>query len=350
MWQVENRTPFAAERGWVRDMDGAEIWLVALKCTFDIHPDGSTAVSDEQPAVLRTPEYFGEPGKGSLKYETDLVLSKATTDIYVVGHAYAPGANPVTHLDVGFRVGTVQKLLRVFGDRTWEGFSPTEPTAFLTMPLVYERAFGGVDARSKTPERDWDWRNPVGAGFAGSRENLQGSRVANIEYPDELINSWSDRPRPAAFGPIASHWQPRASFAGTYGEKWMKERKPLLPEDFDHRFFQAVPADQQAPSFLQGGEPAALHNLTPGGMLRFQLPRVLPSFETRFSDGTLERHENCKLHSVILEPDYPRVSLVWHTALPCHFKVQKLLSTVVTVEENVGAARGAIQEHAMEPA
>ena len=31
MWQVDNRTPFAAERGWVRDRNGAEIWLVAVK-------------------------------------------------------------------------------------------------------------------------------------------------------------------------------------------------------------------------------------------------------------------------------------------------------------------------------
>ena len=43
MWQIDNRTPFAAERGWVRDRDGAEVWLVAVKCTFDILPDGTTA-------------------------------------------------------------------------------------------------------------------------------------------------------------------------------------------------------------------------------------------------------------------------------------------------------------------
>jgi hypothetical protein len=337
MWQVENRTPFAAERGWVRDRNGAEIWLVALKCTFDVHPDGSTTVCGEQPAVLRAPEYYGEPGQGSLKYESDLVLTKTTTDISVVGHAYAPNATPVTRLDVGFRVGAVQKLLRVFGDRTWEAFGPSAPKEFLKMPLVYERAYGGVDPRSKTPERDWEWRNPVGTGFAVSRENVQGSRVANIEYPDEAISSWSDRPRPAAFGPIAGHWQTRAGFTGTYDEKWMKERQPLLPEDFDDRFFQTVPADQQAPSFLRGGEPVTLLQLTPGGTLRFQLPRVLPRFETRFSDDTRELHEDCKLHSVILEPDYPRVSLVWHSALPCHLKVQKLLSTMVTVEETAGA-------------
>jgi hypothetical protein len=38
---------------------------------------------------------------------------------------------------------------------------------------------------------------------------------------------------------------------------------------------------------------------------------------------------------VILEPDYPRVSLVWHTALPCHFKPNKLERTIVTLKHNL---------------
>ena len=90
MWTVDNRTPFAAERAWVRDRSGAEVWLVAVKCTFDIRPDGTTVVSDGQPPVLRVAEYFGEPGKSSIKYENDLVLTKRTTDIIVVGHSHKP--------------------------------------------------------------------------------------------------------------------------------------------------------------------------------------------------------------------------------------------------------------------
>jgi len=67
MWQVDNRTPFAAERAWVRDRNGAEVWLVAVKCTFTIEPDGTTAVAEEQPPVRRIPEHHGEPGRSSLK-------------------------------------------------------------------------------------------------------------------------------------------------------------------------------------------------------------------------------------------------------------------------------------------
>lgn len=335
MWQVDNRTPFAAERGWVRDRDGAEIWLVAVKATFDIKPDGSTEVAKEQPPALRVAEHHGEPGKSSIKYEADLILTKKTTDVLVVGHAYAPGGNAVTDTEVGFRVGPVQKILRVYGDRVWEAPGASAPKRFAKMPLLYERAFGGVDHKSPTPEKDWEWRNPVGTGFAMSGANAHHMMLPNIEDPKSLIGVWGDKPPPAGFGAIAAHWQPRVSLAGTYGDHWMKTRQPLLAEDMDDRFYQAAPVDQQTPEFLRGGEPVVLFHLTPNGSLKFFLPKLRLGFETRFYDGSREVHKNRKLHTVILEPDFPRVSLVWHTALPCHFKVQKLERTIVTLKNDI---------------
>jgi hypothetical protein len=338
MWQVDNRTPFAAERAWIRDRNGAEVWLVALKCTFDINPDGTTTISAEQPPVLRVPEYHGEPGRSSIKYEADLVLTKPTSDVLVVGHAHAPAGRPVTQLEAGFRIGPLQKSLRISGDRFWGSVGPSAPESFVSMPLVYERAFGGVDLKSAHPERDWEWRNPVGTGFAVARDNLTGTALPNIEYPNDMVNGWKDRPRPAGFGAIAAHWQPRVAFAGTYGDTWMAERQPLLPDDFDDRFFQCAPQDQQSPGFLRGGEPVTLHHLSPFGELRFTLPKVFVGFETRFYGGGREIHQNRRLHSVILEPDFPRVSLVWHSALPCHVKVQRLDRTVLTLKTPLDGA------------
>ncbi|MEX8519913.1 MAG: DUF2169 domain-containing protein [Leptothrix sp. (in: b-proteobacteria)] len=348
MWQIDNRTPFAAERGWVRDRDGAEIWLVAVKATFDILPDGNTQVTKEQQPVLRLPEHFGELGKSSIKYDADLVLTKKTTDVIVVGHAYAPPGMSVTHADVGFKVGPVQKILRVFGDRRWKGSSMTAPEPFLKMPIVYERSFGGVATASKTPETDWEWCNPVGTGFAVSSRNAAGLALPNIENPKDLIGSWSNRPSPAGFGAIASHWQPRVSFAGTYDEHWMKTRQPLLAEDLDDRYFQCAPLDQQAPQWLRGGEPVVLLKLTPGQDLRFTLPKLYFGFETRFYDGSRETHQNKQLHTVILEPDFPRVSLVWHSALPCHFKVQKLERTVITLKTDLNTGQPLVDDDELE--
>jgi hypothetical protein len=113
--------------------------------------------------------------------------------------------------------------------------------------------------------------------------------------------------------------------AGTCDAKWAANRAPLLPEDFDDRFYQCAPRDQQTAQFLKGGEEVHLINLTPGGSLAFRLPRVMLGFETFFGGEPVRHRAN--LHTVILEPDVPRVLMVWHTALPCHPKVTKLLKT-----------------------
>jgi hypothetical protein len=284
--------------------------------------------------VLRLPEHHGEPGKSSIKYDADLVLTKRSTDIVVIGHAYAPPNTTVTHTDVGFKVGPLQKLLRATGDRSWTGSGPTAPQPFQKMALVYERAYGGVDPKSDHPDTDFDGRNPVGTGFVVTADHAAGGRLPNIEDPRMPYTRWNDRPEPAGFGVIASHWQPRVGWAGTYGEHWMKTRQPLLAEDLDDRYFQSAPADQQTQEFLRGGEPVILHRLTPSGRLQFVLPKLYFGFETSYYDGSRELHRNRQLHTVILEPDFPRVSLVWHSALPCHFKVQKLEKTVISLKED----------------
>ena len=61
---------------------------------------------------------------------------------------------------------------------------------------------------------------------------------------------------------------------------------------------------------------------------------------TRFTSGEVLRHR-AKLHTVILEPDVPRVLMVWHTHLPCHPKVLKLRRTTITQKQVLGPGGGA---------
>ncbi|MGE5152641.1 MAG: DUF2169 domain-containing protein [Bdellovibrio bacteriovorus] len=337
MWQLDNRTPFAAERTWVRDRDGAEIWLVAVRCAFDIAPDGTTTPSDPQAPVVSIPEPADpkDPAAG-IKLDSDLVRTKVTTDVLLHGQAHAPGGRPVTELDVGFRVGPVFKRLRVIGDRLWRGGSPTLAEPFVRMPLVWTRAFGGYDPASRSgPNPRWDIRNPAGTGFALSAASAEGLNLPNIESLDRPIRHWSDRPEPVGTGPIPAHWEPRAQLAGTYDARWEAERFPLLPLDFDNRHYQCAPRDQQAPRFLTGGEPVVLINLTPSGELKLNLPRIRLGLETFFYTGERRRHDPPRLHSVILEPDLPRVSLVWHSALPCHPLTTRLKHTRIDLKQDL---------------
>jgi hypothetical protein len=318
MWMLKNQTPFAAERNWVLDKNAAKSWVVVVKATFDILPDGSTKIADKQEEPLYGEEYSGVPGESSVLYDVDLAGPKTRTDIVLNGHAYAPKGKPATSVTVTMKVHKLTKQLVVWGDRQWGrlGLSMTSPQPFEKMPIVYERAFGGWD---KVPEKITNQRleprNPIGAGFAIRPEHLANKPLPNIEHPKHLISSWNDRPPPAGFGVIASYWHPRLKYGGTYDDKWIKERLPLLAEDFDERYFQSAPEDQQTPGFLRGGENVELFNLSPNGQLNFCLPKIHLGFQTRFGSDRIDHIAN--LHTVILEPDSPRVIIVWHTSLSC---------------------------------
>jgi hypothetical protein len=333
MWALENRTPFAAGRGWARDRDGAEVWIVVVKGTFHIERGGALRVVSREPGVAVAPRFRGDPQTTSLVTDAEITLRKPATDILLHGHAYAPAGRPVPQLDACMRVGALVKALHVSGDRHWRvallGMKPGPPEPFQRMPIVYERAFGGRDPGE--PDKHWDPRNPVGRGYALHPDRLAGRPLPNIENPADLIGSPRHHPAPAGFGPIPCHWEPRVKLGGTCDKKWEEERQPLVPEDFDDRFFQSAPADQQVPGHLRGGELVKLFNLTPDLALQFRLPRITLGFETFFADESV-RHQ-ARIHALVLEPDVPRFQIVWQTQLPCHSKVVHLRKTRILVKQ-----------------
>ncbi len=334
MWHLENRTPYAAERTWVQDPDGTKRWVVVVKATFDIHESGRLTLADEQLPPLAVPEYHGVDGASSLRYEADLVPPKPGTDVVLRGHAHAPRGRAATSLAVALGVGSRRKVLQVTGDRVYRRtllgtIVPSAPAPFVRMPIVYERAYGGHDSTPADPARRALFApNPVGTGHVAERTALLGRPVANIETPGVALGHLGA----AGFGAICSHWSPRRELAGTYDDRWLATRKPLLPEDFDPRFHMCAPLDQQHVPHLRGGVPIELVNLTPSGVLRFCLPKVWLVFRTRFGLRRREhqREHRAKLHTVIVEPDFPRVLMVWHTSLACHHEADDLEDTTLS--------------------
>ncbi len=337
MWTVTNNTPFAADRTLVCDANGAMVWVVVVKATFMINSDGSTVAAVQQTEVCVKPVYRGEPESSSLVYDIDFVHTKPSTDIILNGHAYAPNGKPAFEIDATMQVAGVTKTVRAIGDRIWEksvaGLKTSHPQPFMKLPIVYERAYGGIDELSVGgPNPAFERRNPVGIGYAKNPDRLVGKPVPNIENPESLLSGTRLKAQPTGFGAIGRHWVPRVEWAGTYDEKWEKERLPLLPRDFDERFYQCAPPDQQTAQYLKGGEPVGLLNLTPEGPLRFNLPRIWLSFRTRIASETIDHHAN--LHTVILEPDVPQVIMVWHASVPCHGKDTKIEGTTVELKES----------------
>ena len=314
MWALNNRTPYAAERTWIRDKTGAHHWIVAVKASFDIQPGGKVELAEEQDPCLLAPEYFGEPGKSSVRYEADVVPPKPTTDILVEANAYAPRGRPTSSVPVTLEVGNVRKTIIVHGQRVYyKGTDGRVTTSagvpFVTRPIRYEEAYGGSDLTDPDPRQQrFDSRNPVGKGVSRDPTRLINQPAHTVEYPD----GDPAKRGPAGFGPIAGYWSPRREHAGTYDDQWANTKKPLLPDDFDDRFHLAAPEDQRASRHLHGGEIVCLTNVTTTGALVIELPKIFLAFSTRF--GRRREEHRSRLGTVILEPE-SKVRLVWQTSL-----------------------------------
>ncbi|MCK6524778.1 DUF2169 domain-containing protein [Myxococcota bacterium] len=311
MWALDNRTPYAAERTWVRDRDGAHQWIVVVKGTWLIADDGALTLADEQLPPLYAAEYNGEPGRSSIRYEADLLGMKPGTDVTLLGSAHAPGGRAATSVEVGLQVGPINKRLMVFGPRVYErglvGVSPGPAEPFLAQPIRWELAWGGTDDRDPDPsQHSQEPLNPVGRGRCADRAALLGTPAHQLEPLDGTQ-------APIGLGPIGPHWSPRLGFAGTYDDPWFARRRPLLPEDFDARFFMCAPPDQQVIGHLHGGEPVELRHLHPVPKLRFGLPKHWFVFSSRLGRRDIEHR--ARLVSVVIEPDERRLQVVWQTSL-----------------------------------
>jgi hypothetical protein len=335
MLQLNNTTPFEAAIMLLPDAEGIDTIFAVVKATFDV---GETlTVAEPQVPVVLADKHHGDPAATSIRVPSDVCLRKPATDVLLVGSACAPDGRPTWQSDVSLAAGPVSKTVRVFGDRVWEsgpaGTTMTWVAPFERMPLTWERAYGGADQTDKGPAADP--RNPVGAGFRvrGSARPVAGSRLPNIEDPAALISSPTDAPAPAGFAAVAPHWEPRKSYAGTYDAAWQQHRAPYLPIDFDPRFFQLAPPGLTVPGYLRGGEVIDVRGATPSGRLRFALPACSVQVTYRLSSGVQE--SPVVLDTVIVEPDAPRVVLVWRASLRCDKKALKVdeVKTTVASEE-----------------
>lgn len=341
MWILANQTPFAALEGWTRDEDGHEIWLVAIKASFEIGLDGKQTPLANQVPVNRPPIFAADPNE--LLDETDFNLEKKHTDILIEGHAYTANGRPDTQTVTRVKVADIDKSVDVVGDRVLipgpisVGMSRPEP--FVKMPITWRRAYGGTDNEASRP--DWEQRNPVGTGFAVDSARLIGKTAPNFEYTGAPFRG-PNNGKPAGFGPVGRHWLPRIKHAGSYGDEWERTRDPLLPRDFNRAYYQCAPEDQQTKSPLQGYELVQLGNFTPDGFLQFLLPRITFDIVTEFYKGPDHRHEPPPIHTLRLQPDKRQFSITWLSALPCPFE-ERLKVTTVRLRRRVGVSSAAIR-------
>jgi hypothetical protein len=289
--------------------------LIVAAATFVLPPNSGAApiLLDEQPMPPLADAYHGDPACSSLRVEGQSAYTRSGTDIHLRGHAWAPRGRPSTQTELAIRVGPCVQHAVVFGERVWvRSFGEVRaspPVPFERIPILWERSFGGTPRFSSARSRAVSDRNPVGRGLFDDGAEAADQPLPNFEDPSACITSLGDRPNPRGFGPIAKHWQPRRSFAGTYDQRWLDTRAPLWPKDMDERLFCAAAPGLCATPHLRGGEPVELLGVHPDGPLRFELPSLSLLANFNFADH-LERRV-LTLDVVDIDTDAWRLCMIW---------------------------------------
>lgn len=319
MLEIANRTPFAVQLYSALDKDCYDYAVIVIKALCHIVDKAPLQLIPDKATIYPADKYFGKPQSTSVEYASDLVRTKLLTDIVVNGCAYAPHTN-CSSLDIGIQIANKRIIRRVFGNRFWvkslSGWQMTQPQPFEVMSLTYEHAFGGSHFDANQQLVDSFSYNPVGKGYTSvlTNEPYEGQPLPNVELPQHLIGHWNDQPQPAALGFLGSDWQDRKIYQGTYDQAWQRNRAPLLPEDFDERFFNAAPRDLQVPH-LRGGEYLQLIRLTQSGDLSFQIPQW--QVKTCFIAKGNAFDIFPVLDTVVIEPEKMQAQLTWRASVKC---------------------------------
>jgi hypothetical protein len=359
-------------------VDGQRRIGLLLKRTYTFQDGGGCDVSGEDE---QEPISFGEvtyedldpPRVAPVQADNDTFAFRPKTDLVVQANAYTY-FNGVSMTQVSVRIGVFERSIRVYGDRRLRrgvsgGLTFDLPEPFDSIPVRYDRAYGGVDAvalrRRPAPlmlqelaeimprlpiDTDTPFhyaRNPCGRGFLidSDDESLAAAQVPNLEFsfepilPERLavgsIHGWVDAPLPACMDWQSAGWFPRFGYLGG----------ALFPPDYRGRLREVdlgwasaditaippattTPGEPLRPEFLQGasagmsvdfrvpGQLAELRNLHPVyPFCTFRLPEETPQARMELGLGNwiaLEPH----LNAVVIRPDEDQVVMIWCASVP----------------------------------
>lgn len=329
-----NATRMTAGYNMGLEPSGRELLVIVIKGTFVLPKPGEPArLHGEQLPLIMADSFTGEPGFSAPVHEMDFAPRKGACDVLLTGHARAPAGREVTRLRAGLRVGSIEKVFDVVGDRVWEagltGISVSPPQSFTEMPVTYDRAFGGSDRNSKDESaHDAYLPNPVGRGWHKHLKNawVDGTSLPNIEEIGKGASFPSDNCRPIALGPLGRAWPQRARYAGTYDQEWLDNVFPFLPKDFDERYYQAAPEDQQLP-LPKGPLQVVLSGFTAEGARQFTLPHLQVPVHVVPKRGERE-NLTATLDTIVFEPDFGRFTMSWRIARPLKKSMHEISQVV----------------------
>jgi uncharacterized protein YjbI with pentapeptide repeats len=312
--------------------------MVFAKGTFDPAAGDPAPFAAEQIPV--TGEVFvDDDAQNAQRVPTDFALLKPKGECFVIGKAWAPGGRPASMVAGSFRIGPVEKSFAVVGDREWRGGlmkTISEPIPFVSMELSADRAFGGPGYAP----------NPFGK---GAKEVDGKILLPNLEQPRDFVRGQSTRPDPILLGPQPMLHADRHRYAGTYDERYMRERWPWLPHDFDWRFFMEAHASQQLrEGYWRGDERVEINGLHPTiPMIKSRLPAIVPRVFVQLTRGGAVSFEEVplKLDTVIWDGDIAKLVCVWRGLIEVASDTLDEVQYIHVAHERLSGPHGKPAEH-----
>jgi hypothetical protein len=310
--RLDNQTPLQALAFRQFAPDGSLDCVVSVRGSFVHKQDAELALAPEQEPFQYEDAYEGDPHSTVLLRQSDLAPEKPGTDVTFLGSTFAPNRKPAEKWTAAIRIGKrVHKRLSVTGPRQWlpqtklawsgllarspkrliTGWVLSEPAPATEVALSWTRSFGGIVPGNQLDDTPADVHreNPLGPGLLDPRygDPEIPAPAHQLDDPDDPITDWNRHDaHPHGFGLLSPWWRQRQRFAGSYDEAWLEGRHPLLPEDFDARFWQCAHPDLIATPHLTGDEDYTLTNLHPQlAEARGQLPGATLGVHCEGGDG-----------------------------------------------------------------
>jgi hypothetical protein len=291
---------------------------VVLKASYEVAADGSAQLVAEQ---LPVNEADAVTPLGGI--DADVTPIKDGIDLALMGHAHAPDGRATPRMDVSLSLGDVQRSIAVFGARVWEssasGLRPSAPQPFVTMPLTYAHAFGGLCSAGEL-EAAYD-ANPEGKGFIHLEKDARGSLLPNLEESDQLIKRWDDHPLPAGFAPLPRQSTLRlARGADVDLEAGVTQVKPAL---FSWCHPRMRLAQYPAAQWLH------VRGMCPEGDWRVRVPELYGTVTVRLGECTQQLA--LRPDSLCAFPGYSRLFVLARVAFLYQFTARQLRSVTLNL-------------------
>ena len=343
----ENHTPFPAI-AW-ENVDAQENWHVTTvarvryACEVDDEGQCSLKLHSDQGELFYEEGFYAMLGQSSVKFESDLVTFKPTTDIIVHAHAYIPSHRSYIEprVSVSDATGGVwhRSALRVASP-----YGVTDRP--VSIPLRYEYAYGG-GYPTPTEEDPYDYEtldpyNPIGRGVYDEHTPPAQREEPLITFTDP---DKASMPYPAGFGFIYKAWKSRLDYAGSYDEKWLEEQHPLPPHDYNYRFNQAANPAMQLGRYLDLEDSITLEHLSiqyPTLQIRLSDLVLFSQQHTPYSKQTFDAMHLDTLIIDIEAPDPSQWSLYasYRSFAPRHSQYHKVSCSLITQELLAGEDDG----------